>query len=1310
MPPKAAAAAEAPAPAGKAPVKGFGGTGAKVEKVEDDDAPVDAKANKKLLRASEHDNFDLDLMEKDARRAERRRDAGAGTAEDDRGARTRRARARAAVTALREIEDARALEREARERALLDGGETTEIQRTFHRIKEAEAERAARARLRGARAPPRAAKKFRKKRSAEAIDEVSEGDDDDDDDDEHPTPRQRKLEAEAAERRKLKRKAEEEDRERKLALGRERLRRDRIECSVRGARRREAEVRERRLLVAESLTLALHAAGEAAAAAGTRRRPRRRRWRPRPRAADKAGSREAEAAAAAAAAALRAEADAAADAAKKRAAAEAALPKLAATLFFVEPDDAALHASLDFNIPAKWAPKPAKKLLDAFRKGYAACKGFPMPPGSAALRTISGLDLGDASVKEAVALSGGQIQVRMQAAELRIQGDGFGASSNVALEFVPPLTGAGGLRSAPIYDLNVTDTALVLGLKKGMKWPLFESAGADGTTLFLSSIKKGGGSNLLEGPVPVAKIIPPPTVVKGDDKIIYTTGTTKFLINGTGFRDGMKLTFDPPLVENVDYATNVRSGTAIQVLLKTGRKWRGEPGPLKLRRIDVGGGALRVDPKYGGVTVAEVQADLGGHGVYAEPTGESQFVYQSAKSIKLRWGNGIKGRGVNYTTASFDENGVVLERLPGSAWKRNPKNLPGPLVLLSADAGTGFVAMGATEARKGVRVATVFEDPAVTAASGTSVYRTHTAQLWIKGRGFVKAGARLAGGYVCEGTEFTFEPPLAAGEDVLVSVVNRTHALLRLREGKAWAADAGRPLKITAIKSGPMGAFPGFKPVVVAQIAPDAAFDHPSGMSVIRSNHQIVYRSPGPGGLSSITVTGAKLDKHARLVFEPPLVKGVDYELAKVEATALTLALVEGKAWRPSAGPLVLKELHTPITETTTKRVSIRGAGFDADGVEVTLEPTWAAAYRVEAVYDDEIVLVLNEGKAWTPTGRGVKFKMPAGGAPLVVTQVSTAAGEYVFRDAATGKAKPVQVATIVGDDVATDRDGSVLTCDDSCAWALDGVCDDGSQTPDGGGGGAGYGYGYDYAYGDYGYGEARFYDDALFADGEALAEEYRYAYEDDAYGYAYFYGANGDDVYGYYADDFGAPACDRGTDCTDCGGSVLDENGQLKFWDDAGDEWYDDDGEWFDDDAEEWWDDDYDFGDEWGGFADDDAAAVGIIQSSEATKKPHSRHSGKHEDTHWFHKRKRNRGDDDDEFAAHTAFVRGALSVASVVALGLLCLAGCVAYARQIDDKPDADPCDPCFKALGVGVTNTLGAAQADDLAPMLGVKASKD
>ena len=98
----------------------------------------------------------------------------------------------------------------------------------------------------------------------------------------------------------------------------------------------------------------------------------------------------------------------------------------------------------------------------------------------------------------------------------------------------------------------------------------------------------------------------------------------------------MALTFDPPLVKDVDYVMMVRSSTAVQLLLKTGRTWRAEPGPLKLRRVDVGGGALRVDPKAGGVTVAEVQADLGGHGVSAETTAADQFIYQSAKTIKVR--------------------------------------------------------------------------------------------------------------------------------------------------------------------------------------------------------------------------------------------------------------------------------------------------------------------------------------------------------------------------------------------------------------------------------------------------------------------------------------------------------------------------------------------------------------------------------------------------------------------------------------------------------------------------------------------------
>ena len=107
--------------------------------------------------------------------------------------------------------------------------------------------------------------------------------------------------------------------------------------------------------------------------------------------------------------------------------------------------------------------------------------------------------------------------------------------------------------------------------------------------------------------------------MRGGDKVIYMTGTTRFNINGTAFRaKAMALTFEPPLVKDVDYILQVRSSTCMQLTLRSNRKWRsdGDPGALKLRRIDTGAGALRIHAKYGGVTVAEVQVDLGAHGVH----------------------------------------------------------------------------------------------------------------------------------------------------------------------------------------------------------------------------------------------------------------------------------------------------------------------------------------------------------------------------------------------------------------------------------------------------------------------------------------------------------------------------------------------------------------------------------------------------------------------------------------------------------------------------------------------------------------------
>ena len=122
----------------------------------------------------------------------------------------------------------------------------------------------------------------------------------------------------------------------------------------------------------------------------------------------------------------------------------------------------------------------------------------------------------------------------------------------------------------------------------------------------------------------------------------------------------------------------------------------------------------------------------------------------------------------------------------------------------------------------------------------------------------------------------------------------------------------------------------------------------------------------------------------------------------------------------------------------TTRRLSIYGTGFSIDGTELTLEPTSRSAYDVEAVYENEVVLRLREGKTWGSLGSAESM-------PLVVTKIDTAAGEYIFQDS-NGKPAPVTVALVVPDSAATTASGDVMRCDDTCMWANDGVCDDGSS------------------------------------------------------------------------------------------------------------------------------------------------------------------------------------------------------------------------------------------------------------------------
>ena len=111
---------------------------------------------------------------------------------------------------------------------------------------------------------------------------------------------------------------------------------------------------------------------------------------------------------------------------------------------------------------------------------------------------------------------------------------------------------------------------------------------------------------------------------------------------------------------------------------------------------------------------------------------------------------------------------------------------------------------------------------------------------------------------------------------------------------------------------------------------------------------------------------------------------------------------------------------------THSKRLVVRGSGFSPDGTSLTLEPTRAAKYSVIEATEWSVTLELKSDGSWCDELKDDK------GVELKVTKVDSGAGEVIFE-------KPIVVATVV-----KEPDGDI--CDDSCEWALDGVCDDGTQ------------------------------------------------------------------------------------------------------------------------------------------------------------------------------------------------------------------------------------------------------------------------
>jgi hypothetical protein len=169
-------------------------------------------------------------------------------------------------------------------------------------------------------------------------------------------------------------------------------------------------------------------------------------------------------------------------------------------------------------------------------------------------------------------------------------------------------------------------------------------------------------------------------------------------------------------------------------------------------------------------------------------------------------------------------------------------------------------------------------------------------------------------------------------------------------------------------------------------------------------------------------------------------------------------------------------------------------------------------------VLNSALVIELKEGKSWVPAALQKGDTLPS----IRVTQINTGAGAVRL----TTKDHPdgVVVASVV-----KDQEGAV--CDNSCEFANDGVCDDGTAA-------SGKqrqrvkeeGDWEDDIYGNYFYGE----------DGGDNDDDF-HEYDDDYYGagydyYNYGYGDD-DDEEGY---GYGAPVCDPGTDCDDCSAAAV--------------------------------------------------------------------------------------------------------------------------------------------------------------------------
>ena len=633
------------------------------------------------------------------------------------------------------------------------------------------------------------------------------------------------------------------------------------------------------------------------------------------------------------------------------------------------------------------------------------------------------------------------------------------------------------------------------------------------------------------------------------DEVLYQTVSNELRINGTGFVGAKKidLYFQPPLIKEVAYEDVTPypiTKDEVVLRLRHGYSWRENPGSLYVIGVDTGGGPVKVEGDDG-VKVAEVRANLDQHAVTVETTSEEQLIYADEPNLfirgsgfneignGLRWANGLLGNNVNYTTVATTENSIQLRLVPNSYWRKNWENLPGALTLLAVNAGQGFVAVGPVNAGKGRDIAMVFERPVVF-SDNKKIFRTHSHELHIKGAGF----PMMQTGFI---PKLKFNPPLMRDVDYTVRVLDRTELELTLLDGRAWRSDAG-PLRVTSINTGAGPVEMPGEGVHVAEVQEDIDASVTGGVEVFPMGVK-VYQSALK---QEVVVTGTGFKDNMVFALDPPLQLNVDYTMEVHSKNKAVLHLVGSRKWRADPGFIIARSVTVdgrsfPLAgtegiriaivladpyispskesyhETQSKLLVISGSGFtNVADTKVVIRPTMPNAYKVIGVLEDAIRVQLKPENDWLPSFMSLKDEDDSKKILLQVASVDTGAGEVTFDT-------PVTIGYII-----KDREGVV--CDDSCEFAFDGVCDDGSEPND------------EYYYQNY----FNYMDDdfgGFYEDGEY----YGYG-EGDGYGDGVMYGVAYDDYY-MENEDYMVSACVEGTDCTDCGGvdAIIDYSRPLE-------------------------------------------------------------------------------------------------------------------------------------------------------------------